>query len=162
MEHAQGAAGRLPGAQEPGLAEAPGGGRRVPPQEEAPGRGMGARGGPALGAKATERGGRRLGRGRAQARVPMCLGPARVLSEGPETQTPDSISTFPLAIRAGKETRRVWERVADRATCPTLTSSLEPSYHTSQMGIDLISVLPQELEGASPPPQSEGRPLGSS
>ena len=90
--------------------------------------GDGNRGGPALRAKATEPGGQRLSWRRAQARGPMCSGAALALflaGEGLETKKPDSISMFPLAIRAGKETRRVWERVADRATWPNLTSSLE-------------------------------------
>lgn len=90
--------------------------------------GDGNRGGPALRAKATEVGSQRLRWRRAQARVPMGPGAALALfsaGKGLETQKPDSISVFPLAISTGKETRRVWERVADRATWPNLTSSLE-------------------------------------
>lgn len=103
-----------------------GGGRRVPPQEEAR-QGDGKRGGPALRAKATERGGRRLGWGRARAGIPAHLGTAlarcsrQANGQRPKSHPPSSLSPS----RAGKGPGRVWERVVDGATWPHLASSLE-------------------------------------
>lgn len=121
--------------------------------------GDGERGGPELRAKATEPGGQSLGWGRAQARGPMCLGAALVLflaGKGPETQKPDSISMFPLAIGAGKETRRVWR--GWQTGPPGLTSHLPWSPPNSQMGVYLTSALPQSWKVPPHPLNQKGDP----
>lgn len=157
MEHAQGAAGWLPGAR---AWRRPHGGRRVPPQEEAPGRGMGT-GRAVLGAKATEAGGQRRGRGRAPPEYP-CIWDSSGAAlgrrgAGDRKTAPSSLS--PLAPRACLGTGEVFRR-ADGAAWPNPASFLEFFSKLERSLFNFRS--PSELRGASSAPQPTWRSPGSS
>lgn len=136
--------------QEPGLAEAPWG-RRVPPQEEAPGEGDG----PALRAKATELGGQRLGRGRTQARVlrrRLGAAPAATLGKGLDQEARlDPVS--PPAIH--EQVKESGDGGGTNTPPLGLTLHLAWSSHKSCTRVHR----PTEEGGASPCPPPAGRPL---